>query len=326
MTTLETETPAPAAGTLTRRDFFAGAGMAAGAVAAIGGIAGTAFTPAAQAAVKSRKYFSTYIAFELDGQFAGPVLAAEGGDPVITPANARLGTAATVRYEPLEMLIDDMTIPVFDWIGKSSAGTAAARSCAIVAYGMDGKEVYRLNMQGARVTGIETDSFEAASREPLRLTVKVTPTSSSHQIGGKSSYSTTAKLRQNTMMRSNFRLYVQGLEGSAPRVVSVDKVGLTLGPDGSLTPLPLKFNLAFPDAGPMVQWMQDTLQGKSGARPGELQMLSVDLSKVIASATFEGLMITRVGCPLEASSDKIQFVEVECAPAAMKFNMGELLT
>lgn len=328
MTKPGTETPAPVVGTLTRRDLFVGAGMTAGALAALGGIAGSAVSPTALAAMRSRKYYATQLALELDGQFAGLVLAAEGGDPVITPGDARLNTTATVRYEPLEIVIGDMTAPVFKWIVNSSAGAGNSRSCAIIAYN-EYKEVYRLNMTGARVTGITTDSFEPASplgSSPLRLTVKVLPTQSAHQFGNKSSFPTTTNLKKNLMGRENFRLYIQGLEASAPNVVAVDKVGLTFLPDGRIVPLPLKFNLHFFHAGPMIQWMQDTLNGKSMARLGELQMLSPDLAKVIGSAHFEGLMVTRVSCPLESVSGSMQLIEVECMPSSMKFNLGELAT
>jgi hypothetical protein len=299
--------------------------MTAGALAALGGLAGAAMAPAAQAAVKSRKYFSTFVAFELDGKFAGPVLSAEGGEAAILPGSPKLGIAPTVRYLPLDMLVGDMSADFFDWVGRTSTGAATGRAAAVVAYRTDGKEVYRLSMQGARLTEILTESFDTTDGSKLRFTVKVAPTLSTHSLAGGTSYQSQIQPKLNPLLRANFRLYIQGLESIAARIRSVDSVGLQSRPDGTLGPKTLKFNLAFTDAAPVIQWMQDTLNGKPATRPGELQLLSRDLTKVSASIQFEQLMITRVGCPLEAANEKVQLVEVECEPTAVRFNMGDLL-
>lgn len=84
----------PVTGAVSRRDFFAGAGMTAGALAALGGIVGAGVSPAALAA-RSKQYFSNFINFELDGAFAGRLLAAEGGEPVIVPGLAAVGAEKT---------------------------------------------------------------------------------------------------------------------------------------------------------------------------------------------------------------------------------------
>jgi len=93
----------PATTPLTRRDFFAGAGMTAGAIAAIGGIAGSTYAPSTQAAAASRKYFAHYVGMELDGAFADPVLSAEGGEPVFVPGSVAQGITSSVRIEPLSI-------------------------------------------------------------------------------------------------------------------------------------------------------------------------------------------------------------------------------
>lgn len=310
---------------LSRRSFFTGAGMAAGAVAALGGIAGSAISPAAQAAVASRRYFSNQVALELDGVFAGPVIAAEGGDPVLMPGIRNTDGPSTVAYEPLSMAIGDMTVPVFDWIGKSSGSASSSHAGAVIAYGADLKEIYRLSFQGGRIVETATDPLDATSSDPLRLHVKIAPTQANHKVGGRSSYDSTTKLRANPMLRSNFRLYVQGLVDSAPHVRSIERVGFTVGPNGSVAPLPLKFTVAFREAAPIIKWMDETLAGVPSTRAAELQLLSRDSTRVVASVTFTNLFLKRVGCPLESSSERIQSLEVECLPATIKFNMGELV-
>lgn len=316
----------PAAAALSRRDFFAGAGMTAGALAALGGVAGSAWAPASQAAAANRRFFSTYVGMELDGVYAGNVLTAEGGEPVIVPGSPAQGIPNSLRIEPLTIRVGDMSSAVFDWIGKTSKGINNAKLLAIVAYDQQLKEIYRLTMQEVVLTGIATESFDAAIQEVLRFTIKATGTGSSHQLAGKTTMAATPKSKANQLRRANFRLYIQGLGADALRVRAIEPVGLALRQDGTLGPMPLKFSMAFVDAAPLVQWMQDTLGGKSGTRSGELQMLSPSLTTVAASISFDQLMITRVGCPFDSGADKIQLVEVECMPAGVKFNMGELLT
>lgn len=314
--------PGAATGSLSRRDLFLGAGT----IAALGGIAGSAWTPATQAAAASRRYFSTFVGMELDGTYAGNVLTAEGGEPVIVPGSPAQGTPNTLRIEPLSIRVGDMSSAVFDWIGKTSQGPVGPRQLAIIAYDQSQKEIYRLTMQGALLTGIATESFDGASKEVQRFTIKAAGTSSSHQLAGKTSMGGSPKSKAGLLQRANFRLYIQGLGSEALGVRSIEPVGLALRPDGTLGPMPLRFNMAFAHAAPVIQWMQDTLAGKSGARAGELQMLAPTLATVAASVSFDQLMITRVGCPFDSGADKIQLVEVECVPASLKFNMGELLS
>jgi hypothetical protein len=321
----ETASPAPA-GTLTRRELFAGAGLAAGAFAALGG---SAFTSAAQAAVKNREYFSTYVNLELDGAFAGRLLSASGGEPVIASPVYDEATRTTksgqVAIEPLSLRFGDMSAVVFDWVGKASMNAASGRNAAVVAYSAEGKEVYRLAMQNARLTEVSFDRLDAGRAEVPRVSAQIRAGQSNHSIAGGSSYRGEF-FKQSPLLSSNFRLLVQGLEVATTQARSIDSVGVRLLADGMLVPTPLRFTVPLVHAAPLFGWMNATLAGKGGPLPGELQLLSRDLGKVSASISFEQLRILRISCPLDATGDKsIQQVEVECLPAATKFNMGDLL-
>lgn len=327
MTTRDDSAPAPTAGTLTRRDLFVGAGMTAGAVAALGGIAGTAFAPAAQAAVlKDRKYFSTYVAFELDGAYAGNLASAEGGEPVIVPGQPGAATGATLRYEPIRLRLGDMSGAIFKWMGETSRGQPTSRNVSVISYDLEGRELYRLAAENVRPTSIMTDSFDAAAKDLFRFELMLQPGSSSHVLGSKTNTAVKTGLKSKALFRSNFRLYIQGFEAMAQQVRSIEPFGLKARPDGVLVPTPLRFTLLFKDAAPLFAWMQNTLEGKDGGRPAQLQMLSTDLTKALATADFTGLMILRISCPAQSGSDSFQHVEVECQPSALAFNMGELQT
>lgn len=319
---------------MTRRELFAGAGMTAGAIAALGSAGGLAYTPAAQAAaLRDRKYFSSYVALELDGAYAGNLVSAEGGEPVLVPPDPiqqvgetkSAGAATTLRYEPMRLGLGDMSAAVFKWIGDTSRTGPVSKNAAVITYDMDGRELYRLDGRGVRPTAIKTDVLDPASKELLRFHLTLVPASSSHVLSTKTNAVVKTGLKSKALFRSNFRLYIQGLESTTLKVRGIESFGLQARADGVLVPTPLRFTLGFKDAAAMFTWMNDTLAGKAGARDAELQFLSADLSRVAASAVFTQLTILRVSCPAQAN-DLIQSVDVECAPAALTFNMGELAT
>lgn len=331
---LHEETTDENASRMTRRDLFAGAGMTAGAIAALGSAGGLTYAPAAQAAaLRDRKYFASFVALELDGAYAGNLVSAEGGEPVLVPPDPiqQVGetkyaaSTTTLRYEPMRLRLGDMSAAVFKWIGDTSRTGPVSRNAAVITYDLDGREVYRLDARGVRPTAISTDGLDPGSKEPLRFDLTLVPTSSSHVLTAKTNSAVKTGLKSKMLIRSNFKLYIQGLESTTLRVRGIESFGLRARADGVLVPTPLKFTLSFKDAPAMLTWMNDTLAGKTGARDAELQFLSPDLSKVMASAVFTQLTILRVSCPAQAN-DLIQSVDVECAPASLTFNMGELAT
>lgn len=325
MTTKNDPTPLDAGG-VSRREFFVGAGATAGALAAIGSVAGLTHSTAAEAAL-ARKYYSYSVALELDGNYAGQVMAAEGGEPVLTPRSRLTGQPATVRYEPLSMRLADMSKAMYDWIAGSANGSGIARTVSVIAANQDLSVSYRLDLQNARLTEILLDSLDASSLEPVRFNVKVAPASSTHQFGGGGKTSVKPlSVKATPLLRMNYLLYIQGLDAMAARVRSVETVGFRMGENGVLVPQPLKFEIALRDAAPLYQWMNDTIAGKGSTPPGELQLLTKDRTKVASSVSFEQLTVTRVGYPTQSTGDSIQTVEVECTPAAARFNLGELLT
>ena len=311
---------------VSRRDLFLGAGMTAGALAAAGAVGGIAYAPATQAALsKSRQYFATNIALELDGVSAGRLVSAEGGEPFIVPGvvSGTDRTGPSLRYETLTVRLGDMSAALYDWIGKATTGSATPRGVTVATYNLD-KEIYRLAMQNVQLTEVRLDDLDAAKTDAARFTVKMAPALSAHQFGGTASAAAIANQKISPILRSNFKLYIQGVEAATIRARSIDSVGLKID-SGVVAPLALKFAVPFNNAGPLFSWMQETLAGKSAMRSGELQLLTRDLAKVAASVGFTQLMITRISCPAEAASGSIQHAEVECVPTSVSFNMGDLV-
>jgi hypothetical protein len=330
-----------AAGAVSRREFFAGAGMTAGALATIGAIGGLSYTPAARSAMlKSRHYYSSFVALELDGKYAGNLVSAEGGEPVIVPAKpattALTATQATLRYEPLRLRLGDMSAPVFKWMEDASRGTFTRKQVSVISYDLNGKETYRLAAHDVSPVSIMTNGFEAASKELLRFDVELAPTTSAHEFGGTSNPVVKSGLKSKAILRSKYRLYVQGYESTTLQVHTINPFGLNAGPDAItrfdgiknsiLVPTPLRFTMPFGQAAPMFNWMKKTLEGTDGPRQAELQILSADLTKAVATVAFQNLAILRVSAPAQAGTEVQPFVEVECQPGSLAFNMGELLS
>jgi hypothetical protein len=313
---------------LSRRDLFLGAGMTAGAVAAIGAVGGIAYAPATLAALsKSRSYYANHVALELDGISAGRLLSAVGGEPALTFSSGAAGTerSGSLRFEPLTVRMGDMSAALYDWIGKATTGVATPRAVNVITANLDGKEIYRLAMQNVRLTEVQLDSLDASQTDAARFTVKMLGAQTAHQFGGKGTAISIATQKVSPILQANFRLYIQGIDPAPIRARSVDPVGLQIGPTGVIVPWALRFSVPFADAGPLFSWMQETLAGKSAPRQGELQLLTRDLSRVAVSVGFKELMIARISCPTEAQTGGLQHAEVECVPTAVSFNMGELL-
>lgn len=330
----------PMTGAVSRRDFFTSAGMTAGALAAIGTIGGLTHAPAAQsAALRNRQYFSTYVALELDDKYAGNLVSAEGGEPVIVPAKPATSTIvetqATLRYETLQLRLGDMSGPVFKWMEDASKGTLTNRGVSVISHDHTGKETYRLRAHDVRPVSIMFNGFDAASNELVRFDLELSPTSSAHELGGTSNPLVKSGLKPKAMLRSHFRLYVQGYESTTLQVRTIEPFGLKAAPESVqrfsgtktslLVPTSLRFTMLFAHAAPMFAWMKNTLEGTDGPRQAELQILSADLTKAIATISFANLTILRVSAPAQAGSDVQPYVEVECQPASLAFNMGELL-
>jgi hypothetical protein len=306
---------------VSRRQFFTGA----------------AFAPAAQAALKERKFYSSHVVLDLEGQYAGMLESAEGGDPVLVMPPPGSLQDVTVRYEPLKLRLADMSPAVYAWIAATLNGDTRGRNGAVITADAAMQETYRLSFQNARVVEVVLDSLDASVSLPVRFIVTIAPGLSKHVFGSGSTTITPRPMKSSPLRRSQFRLHIQGLEATTAKVVSIDPVGFSVphspearGSDspsfasGPILPLRLRFQLPLPDAGPMYKWMNDTLAGQGAQRGCELHLLDATGTRLVASVSFGTIMITRVSHPARSANDA-QLVEVECQPTKASFNAGELV-
>lgn len=315
---------------ISRRRFCTDAGATAGALAVMGSLAGLVAAPRAEAALKSRRYYAYYVALELDGKYAGLVEIAEGGEPLIDVSISAGATGPTreiqpPRYLPLTLRLADMSPAVYDWIRTSVAGVGPLRSLSVVTASQDLKESYRLLAQNARITSVLLDELDANSGAPARFTLALQASKSAHEFGGKPGFQPLS-FKASPLLRSGFLLYIQGLEALAPRIASVGAVQIDVSPQtpAVVVPRSLRFQIPLPYSEPLFQWMNQSLATPI-PRAGELQLLSRDRTRVVASFRFTQLLVVRMSAPAQAQNDQ-QMVEVECVPQGVSFSAGELLT
>src|SRR5829696_682984 len=162
-------------------------------------------------------------ALELDGVKCGFVNSAEGGeitaDVVVEPTGKK--HLAGPRYEELSLAIDlGLARDVYDWIAETWAGTARRRSVVVTEADQTLAERSRREFDDALVTEVSFPPFDAASKDPVQLTVKVAPGSTTTTKGSGAKIAAPVAKQQKRSLASNFRLELDGLD--CKRVSKID--------------------------------------------------------------------------------------------------------
>lgn len=331
---------------LSRRDLFRTVGLAAGGAVLlglpkfVGGWAGEA-----EAAMDTRAYAGTAsLALEIDGQ-AIPLLSVEGGHAVadvilepVGPDGIAVKRPGAVRYEDLLVTLPMGTgsKALGDWLTNSLGKPGpSAKNGAIIYSGPDGKEIKRLGFTGALLSEVVVPQASAADTTQAMLFLRLTPQSTLllGPSGGVLKASLGAK--QATVLSSNFRLNVQGLEQACGRIAKVhplitrrftgsNSVGDFRQPKNPLGPwncANVSVILPEADAGPFYQWFDDlVVKAKPGGeRKGLLEWMDQSM-KVAASVQLDGLGIVRYAPEpvILGSSQKAGMVQVDLYCETMK--------
>lgn len=331
----------------SRREFLRRAGTMAGGLVVMD-LTGL-FRNQPSAAVV-RAYASAHYALELDGMAGGWVRSFEGGtargDVVVEPPGANpfakkhLGG---VRFEPITISFGaGMNKPVFDWIKTSISGKIQRRNGAIVVADMNYKVVERVDFQNALITEVGFPALDAAVKEPSYFTVKFTPEFTRRGTGGAGApVNQPAATKQTSLLGSNFRLRIQGLEQAVARVNRIEavtirqkSVGSAVGDSRINQQAPggfdfsnLVFTMSETDAAPLYQWADDFIvkgnNGDAQERPGVLELLSADLKTVLFTLSFYNLGVVSVApVPVLTGADAIRRVKVELYCERIDFDAG----
>jgi hypothetical protein len=282
----------------------------------------------------ARTFAAERFGVELDGRFAGWASAAAGGGAygVLTeqdsaPDEAGAKRILGVRYEDIEIQFGARMGPaLYEWLEQTLAQTASPRNGAILGLDFGGHTLSRLEFFEGSVSGVGFPSLDAGARKTANLTVKITPSRTKHQWAGE--VSGTAPLPPDAvpvhrpLMRSNFRLQIDGLDCS--KVSSVGALAVRTADRQQSTP---NLSITLPQAGAesFYRWYEGySMRGESspeGERAGMLEFLSPDLQSALITLTIGGLGIFRVAAiSNEPGTEEIRRVRAEmyCTTLSMR--------
>jgi hypothetical protein len=325
-----------------RRRFLGTTG--GGALLALG-VPALAFGGAAEAyGATARSYFAGSYGLLLDGVFAGFLTGFSGGNVVgdvikVQPVGAdrvqrkRVGPP---HAEPITVECGlSMAKPFYEWIKSSiePGSRPLAKNGAIVEFDGTFKEMGRRNFSNAAVTEVEFPSCDGSSKDPARLTVTFQPQTVALAPG--SGATAPRQVAPARLLRSNFKLRIQGLEEALTRTTAIEAfdIKLTGGASDLLHREPARTVIDLPNLsitvgdsliGQIYAWHQEfVLKGGGKPRLGVLDYLSPDLKSVLMSVNFSGLGIIKVAPePLTAGAApaiRRSRVEMYCEAVTVDF-------
>ncbi len=319
--------------TLSRRDLFRTAGLAAGGALMlglpkfIGGWAGEA-----EAALSPPTTVSS-LTLELNGLPAGFVFSAGGGHAFADTILEAPGPDGIQRKRPGPVRFEDIVIEVplplesnalSSWIGDTLAKAPTPKNGAIVYAAYDGNVVKRLEFTGGFLTEIGLPKLDISDQSTALLTLHITP-QQTRLVGGSGKIPKSSTRKQ--ALASHFRFSIQGLEQTASRIGLVEPITAkrplstaAMGQDkfaqtrpAVLDCSPVSLLVSEKDAGPFYAWFEDAVvKGKGGERGGVLELLSPTLNEVFATVQLGGLGIVRFAPePVKSGTENIARVRVD---------------
>ena len=163
---------------------------------------------------------------ELDGVLVGGISSFAGGDAtadVVVEKPGQDGVArkhlGTVKYQDIRFSCGaDLADSFYDWLQQTFSGSVSRKNGAIVTYDFNGNEVSRLSFFNALVSEIGFPAMDASSRDPVSLTVTISPQLTRDE-SGNSKFAKTVSTPSRKLTSQNFHLSIDGV-GTA----NVDKV------------------------------------------------------------------------------------------------------
>jgi hypothetical protein len=285
----------------SRREFVCRtipAALAAGSALALGPFRSAL---AAQFPAATRSYTASRFALEIDGQFAGWLQTAAGGNPV-TDVVAGSATAIGVqkshvvapKYQDIVLTCGTgMSRGFYDWIGASLANHVVPRNGSLVSCDFNNKAVSQMDWFNSFISQIVFPACDGASRAPGSIMVKVTPAETRWmQANGAAALpgAPSASAKNVLWFPANFRLNITGLDCSG--VNRIEAIAAATAPNQNVNPVMTALagaassmqipNLVvtFPEtqAAGFAKWRQDSaVQSNASSNPvraGVLQYLA----------------------------------------------------
>ena len=263
------------------------------------------------------------VALELDGQFAGWLSSAEGGQPtglvvVETPDPAGIARKhiAGVKYEDISLTFGTgMSKDFYQWIADSVAGKGTRKGGAIIVADYNHNELSRLSFTHGQLAEVGLPGLDAASKDAAKMTVKLSPETTRMDFPSNLKYSQPDPKVQKKWLPANFRVSIDGLADGdgAKKINSIDPIvisHLAAGPGGggggggggkAVGP-PVLSNVILGSyeyrSKPFFTALEDFVvkgnNGQAQERSGKLEYLASDDKTVLFTLTFSHLGIFKL--------------------------------
>lgn len=280
--------------------------------------------------------------FTLDGVACGFVDAVDGGGIEADLVEEKVGNQTrraigAFKYEPLTVDTDfTLAHAVYDWITATWSGTFARKSCSVTVADaqLNARSVERC--QNALLTGVTLSALDAASKEPLRLTLAIAAeTVQNATAGGKLAAAGTSQKRS---LASSFRLELDGVDCTGVRRIESFTVQVDLTEDRTGTarepvwvPAKLEFpNLTItladnPKADDWWTWADAFIVSgtNSQEKNGAIVVLAPDLKTEVARVQLHGVGICGLRHSRRAANDaSVPTLVAELYCEAMTLQVG----
>ncbi|HEY8198080.1 MAG TPA: phage tail protein [Gemmatimonadales bacterium] len=180
------------------------------------------------ATADKRSYAAGKFGLVLEGTQLGWLKSVEGGTASSEVVVEKVGPdrisakhIAGVKYKDISFETDLQSKQLIDWIAASWKGNPARKSGSVQAMDYDNKPVSELEFFNALVTETTMPALDGAGKDPLHITVNLSPEYTRAKAGSGAKVSgSPSNQTQKKWLPSNFRFEMAGLDAS--RVNKID--------------------------------------------------------------------------------------------------------
>jgi hypothetical protein len=306
------------------------------------------YSQAPPPAVARQGYTAGRFAFELDGQFAGPLKSFAGGaivQDVLAPGSTtvngiRQKRLAGVKYEDIVLTCGTgMSGSFYDWIKATLEKQYIRRNGSLLTCNYNYQVMEERNLYNSLISEIAFPACDAASKEPINFTIKLTPEEIRWTKGGTLPGGPKPSTKETSWLPSNFRMSIPALDCSVvnkieaisviPALNRSQDLGISRfsGTASSMQMSSLVVTLPEAHAEGFYRWKQDSLAGRTaGSDPGrfgQLDYLDVSLRGSLFSLSFLGLALQRlVPVKVSAGREQVRLVTAEMYYKDLRFAYG----
>jgi len=269
---------------------------------------------------KERRYTAGKYGIELDGQFAGWIESAEGGDATsdvvlekVGPDNIQHKHLAGAKYEEITLNCGiGMSRGFYDWIKASFDKKFMRKNGAIIVSDYNFKPISRLQWTNGLITEVGFPACDAGGKDAPKMTIKIAPEFTRMGAAAQGALHTPSQMVQKRWLPANFRLDIAGCKTACSHVNKIEAIALKIVTTANQVGVTRDYevvrahfdvpNLAITtaeaQAAEFYQWHQDfVIQGhntRDKERGGTLEFLAPDLRELLFTLTFRGLGIFKL--------------------------------